>query len=81
MLQVSADDALHKVQGLERLTLQNGNSLSSQYEFLRTWRSIKYDPDLSLHADLLRQVSPNELSKGIVSDILVCKKVYFKEIQ
>lgn len=55
---------------------QNLDSIESPYEFLHVWQSLKNDADLSLHAQLLRSLAPEDLDTGTL-----CKFVNNQSIQ
>jgi len=40
------------------------NIITSPYEFMKMWQSIKGDTDLSAHAELLLAVPPPDLQSG-----------------
>lgn len=40
------------------------NIITSPYEFMKMWQSLKGDTDLSAHAELLLAVPPSDLLSG-----------------
>ncbi|CAK9808514.1 Sperm-associated antigen 1 [Anthophora quadrimaculata] len=80
-----ADKYENKTSKEEKYIPKNFNNIESGYEFMRIWRSLQNDTDLTVHAQLLRSLNinklnsvlGNELDGNMFSTILRCLERHF----